>query len=307
MTRIAQVWSIRSYASLLELSTGSWAVHFQIAHREQRAGELEQLVALGVGGHPADRLQNRRIRFRHPQERHDSEIENRQGLNVDGRSARGRDAPRHAQRWIKRPVRVNLDHHLQPRQHHVRGNHSVSRCRQRSLVDIGRDRARLPGDVSDMRERAAQVKRGPDGRKALVVVTARRHEDAQQRLLATNERNRELPRLDGLDKICHGGFAFAEGDPLVRDALQPFEEPGVGGRAESRARRSGTSRGTRGSSGWPEGAPDMSAFVCNAKLSRLHQAAELRRHRARQLVLAKVHDTPGQPGRPARTGSRPVR
>ena len=112
----------------------------------------------GVGGHPPDRLQNRRVRLGRPQERHERDIEKRQGLNFDGRSARGRDPPRHAQRWIERPVRVNFDHHLQPRQYHVLGNYSVSRGRQRSLVHLGRDRARPTGDVSDMHERATQVK-----------------------------------------------------------------------------------------------------------------------------------------------------
>ena len=162
MTLIARVWSDQVVSVVARAQHRFVGLHVQGAHREQRAGEPEQLVAFGVGGHPADRLQNRRVRIRRPQERHQREIEKRHGPHVDGRSARLRDPSRHAQPGIEHPVRVDLDHHLKPRPHHLRRNHGVGRRCQRSLVDLGRDRARPAGNLGNVREGAVQVKRGPD-------------------------------------------------------------------------------------------------------------------------------------------------
>ena len=96
----------------------------------------------------------------------------------------------------------------------------------------------------------------------------------------------------------------AESHLSARDALQPVEEPGVGGRAEARVaglqrlkEREIRQAGRKGSR--------HAGVRLQGEVAQVHQAAQHRRHRTRQLVIAKVQRLQvGEAAQPGRDGAR---
>ena len=109
--------------------------HVELADRQQRAGMLQQFVALWIGRHAGGQLENRRIGVDTPEKRDHREVENGHPPHVDSHAADPRDPLHNPQRGIQRPVGVDLDHHLEPRLHDMPRNLGVNRCREVALVD----------------------------------------------------------------------------------------------------------------------------------------------------------------------------
>ena len=185
--------------------------HPERPHREQRAHVREQRVALRVRRHPPDRVQDRGIRRRRPQERNDRQLERRQGPHVDRQPSGRGNPPRDAQRGVERPVRVDLDDHLEAGPHHAPRNLGADRRGERALVDPRRDRFGLARHVLHVCLPAVDEEPRANRRDAGVRGPRRRREHPQQRRLPATSGTGNARDCTACTRYAAGASRSAQG------------------------------------------------------------------------------------------------
>ena len=137
-----------------------------------------------------------------------------------------------------------------------------------------------------MRLPAIEVEVGPDRGNACGSGKPGSREHPQQRPLARHQRDRELPRLDRLGKVCHWHWRIpvcAEGDTAPGDLHQPCLEIGVQRRAQVRAPGDERLQAAEVRQGrWQFSRHP--GVLCQAQLLQVRQPGEVGRYRTRQVV-----------------------
>ena len=172
---------------------GFMHLHVQVAHRKQRARIREHLVVLRVRRHSAGNVEDCQVWIDGPQERDHRQIQGRHCVHLNGRAARLGDPLHHPEFSVERSVRVDFDHHLEPRLHDIARNLRVRGLRETALIHYGRDGCGLARDVLHQRLPAIEEETGPDRRNTCSRGALGRHEHAEQRFFASHQRDGELP------------------------------------------------------------------------------------------------------------------
>ena len=263
--------------------------HGDVADRQQGPRVPEQSVSVRVPRHLLRESRGGGIGASLPDERHHGKVECRHRLDPHGHPARLGNPARHLETGIQRPVRIDLDHHLQAGLHYGARHANVGGTVQGGLRvgQSGRNGRGLAGNVECVCFCPACEKSRPRGRDASIGALPRDREHAQERILAGYERDRVLRRLDGLDQVrggtLHGRVAerhaetpcdgrigerrFRRDTQLRASRLEPPEVDKIG---KDRGQRSGES-----------------GIVRQVQPLEGAHAADLGRDRSRQPVVAE--------------------
>ena len=208
-------------------------VHLQNGHREQCPGTVKQFMVGGIGRYLADQFHDRRIGVLLPEERDKCQLQGGHFVHFNPQPASLGDPPGDPQTWIQGPVRIDLDHHLEPRSDLASRNHGVGRPVETAFFDRGGDRRQLAGDILRIYLPVVCKEPGPHRRNPFAGGLARCDEHAQERILTGHQGDGMLPRLHRLCQVRRRRNRLrTPTDPLLPDAPQPPLEVHLGGHTQ---------------------------------------------------------------------------
>ena len=193
MARMAAVSRNTSCPTLLEVSTGSWAVTSISPTGSSVRVSHNNGTVLGVGCHLRNEVHAQRILGLAPDERDQGQVQEGRDQDFHVQAACFWDPLGNPQRRVQRLFGVDVDHHFEPRLDHAGRNLGVGGHRETALIHVRGEGRRLARDLFHVRLPAVHIEPNTDGRNTRRRGLPGRREHPQQRPLARDQRDRMLP------------------------------------------------------------------------------------------------------------------